>query len=99
MNGEIAQKYDALRKSIPKVSSPNLLVITSGVNALSIEAVADILTSVKEFDSFNEDNDPYGEHDFGAFDYEGQKIFWKIDNHNGQEGYNLVLTVMLAEEY
>jgi hypothetical protein len=58
---------------------------------------------VKEFSEFNEDNDPWGEHDFGSFFYESQelreKIFWKIDDYNGQEGYNLVLTVMLAEEY
>jgi hypothetical protein len=26
-----------------------------------------------------EDNDPHGEHDFGAFEHEGQRIFWKID--------------------
>jgi hypothetical protein len=24
-------------------------------------------------------DDPYGEHDFGAFDHNGHRIFWKID--------------------
>ena len=54
---------------------------------------------VKEFDAFNEGNDPWNEHDFGAFDFRGEMIFWKIDDHKGHEGYELVLTVMLASEY
>ena len=31
------------------------------------------------FKAFTADNDPCGEHDFGAFDHQGQRIFWKID--------------------
>jgi hypothetical protein len=27
------------------------------------------------------------------------RSFWKIDDYNGNEGYDLVLTVMLASEY
>ena len=27
---------------------------------------------------FEADNDPYGEHDFGSFEYSGETIFWKI---------------------
>ena len=48
---------------------------------------------------FTEDNDPWHEHDFGAFEYKGEKMFWKIDDYHGNEGYDLVLTVMLASEY
>jgi hypothetical protein len=37
---------------------------------------------VSRFDSFTEDNDPQGDHDFGAFDIDGAgTIFWKIDYH------------------
>ena len=94
---------DALRTSIPNVSLPNLLVITRGIAALGPRAVVEILQQVKEFSDFNEDNDPWQEHDFGSFFYESdeprKKIFWKIDDYAGQEGYNLVLTVMFAEEY
>lgn len=25
------------------------------------------------------DNDPYDEHEFGAFEHNGEQIFWKID--------------------
>ncbi len=94
---------DALRQNIPNVAPPNLLVITRGIADLGPETVREILQEVKEFNDFSVDNDPWGEHDFGSFSYQpeesGKKIFWKIDDYAGQEGYNLVLTVMLAEEY
>jgi Protein of unknown function (DUF3768) len=38
-----------------------------------------IREKVELFDSFTEDNEPHGEHDFGAFEHEGQRVFWKID--------------------
>ena len=90
---------DALRASIPFISPPNCLLITKGVMSLGPEAVWEILMRVKNFNDFNESNDPYGEHDFGSFEYKGRRIFWKIDDLQGEEGFGLVLTVMLAEEY
>jgi len=63
------------------------------------DEVLDILQKVREFSTFTPDNDPWGEHDFGSFEHDGQKVFWKIDDYNGQDGYRLVLTVMLADEY
>ncbi|CAN0590562.1 unnamed protein product [Laminaria digitata] len=62
------------------------------------------------FDVFTEDNDPHGEHDFGAFEVADQKIFWKIDYFDlALSGYSpdpanrdvthRVLTIMLASEY
>ena len=56
-------------------------------------------------------NDPYNEHDFGAFSQEGVgKIFWKIDYYDAAMKYGSedpadptkttrVLTIMLASEY
>ena len=96
---EIANRNDALRAMIPLVEKPNTLLMTRGVAALPPDGVAEIWERVKGFDDFNEDNDPHGEHDFGAFDYRGKKIFWKIDDYQGTDGYELVLTVMLASEY
>lgn len=63
------------------------------------------------FDTFTADNDPYGEHDFGAFDAGGEKIFWKIDYYDARdpdlgadnpadpETTERALTIMLASEY
>jgi hypothetical protein len=62
------------------------------------------------FDAFIEDNDPHGEHDFGAFDHAGHRIFWKIDYYDQAIEFGSedpadpdktmrALTIMLAEEY
>ncbi|QGP81496.1 DUF3768 domain-containing protein (plasmid) [Sphingobium sp. CAP-1] len=40
---------------------------------------AEILRTVRNYDSFNSDNDPLGEHDFGRFEYDSAILYWKID--------------------
>jgi len=71
---------------------------------------SEIREKVETFDAFTPDNDPHGEHDFGAFEHNGQKIFWKIDSYapdmeHGSEDPSdpaqtvRVLTIMLASEY
>ncbi len=86
------------------------LIITRGIDLLGKEAVGCILNLVTHFDDFSEHNDPFGEHDFGAIEYEGNTIFWKIDyydldliNHspgpNDPHVTRRVLTIMLGEEY
>jgi hypothetical protein len=84
--------------------------ITPGIAALGQEAVARIVQTVAVFDDFHHANDPHQEHDFGAFDVEGQAIFFKIDYYDNALTYHSpdpadpavtqrVITVMLAEEY
>ena len=86
------------------------LMITRGVQALGIKKVQEISQFVREFDRFDQGNDPYHEHDFGSFDHGGRKIFWKIDyyapdlKHGSENPADpkvtvRVLTIMLAEEY
>ena len=85
-------------------------VITLGVAALGQEAVERIVQAVAAFDDFCHANDPYGEHDFGSFEVEGETIFFKIDyfdrtlTHHSpdpadQTVTERVITIMLAEEY
>jgi len=81
-------------------------MVTRGVSALP--DIAEVIDTVSDFNDFSEDNDPYGEHDFGSFECFGEKLFWKIDYYDsaleawadplGGECHR-VLTVMLAEEY
>src|ERR1700691_2410812 len=59
---------------------PGRIVCTCGIAALHPETQRRIWAEVSRCDSFTEDNDPHGEHDFGAFDVDAVgKIFWKID--------------------
>ena len=97
---------DAFRRSL----KGGTLLLTSGIIALGAEAQATIIEAVRAFDAFTPDNDPHGEHDFGGFDFAGQKFFWKIDYYDPQLKYGSdnpsdaaktrrVMTIMLAEEY
>ena len=51
-------------------------IITRGIDLLGEETVDRILNLVKSSDDFSERNDPFGEHDFGAIEYEGNTVFW-----------------------
>src|SRR5271165_532935 len=44
------------------------VVMTSGVDALPDMVKATALQKAATFDAFTDDNDPYGEHDFGSFE-------------------------------
>jgi hypothetical protein len=100
----LAEQNDAFRRGSHAL--PGERVHTRGIEALGLEAVLHIWSFVRGFDGFNEDNDPYGEHDFGSFIHPfGGKVFWKIDLKYGSEDpadpakTKRVLTVMLASEY
>lgn len=97
---KIASLNDEYRKSRQG------FMVTRGVSALP--DIAEVIEMVRDFNEFSEDNDPYGEHDFGSFDCFGEKLFWKIDYYDSaleswadplSSECHRVLTVMLAEEY
>jgi len=84
--------------------------LTRGLTALGDSFVQRAIQAVRAFESFTPENDPWGEHDFGSFDLDGETIFWKIDYYapdleSGSEDpadparTRRVMTVMLAEEY
>jgi hypothetical protein len=86
------------------------VMMTGGINALPDVIKAQVLSSVRQFTDFTPDDDPHGEHDFGAFEVDGEKFFWKIDYYDKalQDGSEdpansnvttRVLTIMLASEY
>ena len=83
-----------------------MVTVTEGVQVL--DDLSGLLDEIRWFNNFNEDNDPYQEHDFGTVYWQGQKIFWKIDYYDQRLEYGAgplskecrrVLTVMLASEY
>ena len=86
------------------------VLLTAGIKAKSKDDIAKILSEVRQFNNFTPDNDPYNEHDFGSFDYNGEMIYFKIDYYDKNYQYlseepvnpdvtNRVMTVMLASEY
>ena len=56
--------------------------MTDGVISLAQGTLPVILRRVILFDDFTPDNDPHGEHDFGALKWQGVKLFWKIDYYD-----------------
>jgi hypothetical protein len=58
------------------------LVQTPGINALSPQDQSKIREKVETFNAFTPDDDPHGERDFGAFDHQERRIFWKIDYYD-----------------
>jgi hypothetical protein len=102
----ISELNDDLRRG----TGSGRVAVTAGILALGRQALPAIMKLVQQFDDFGADNDPYGEHDFGAFEWSGHRIFWKIDYYDRQmvagspdaadpSVTTRVLTILLAEEY
>ena len=105
---QIRTLNDRLRQNLG--TGVETAVITTGVAARGDAAVARIVKTIAVYDDFCHENDPYEEHDFGAFDADGHTIFFKIDYYDPTLAYHSddpadptithrVITIMLAEEY
>jgi benzoyl-CoA reductase/2-hydroxyglutaryl-CoA dehydratase subunit BcrC/BadD/HgdB len=102
---QIRTLNDRLRQNLS--TGIGTAVITTGVAALGVEAVAMIVKTIAVYDDFCHENDPYEEHDFGVFEADGQTIFFKIDYYDTTLTWHStdpaethrVITIMLAEEY
>jgi hypothetical protein len=97
---------DNLRKNLTGGSA----LITLGIAAMGAQAVERLVKTIAIFDDFCTANDPHGEHDFGAFDFDGVEVFFKIDYFDKEFQFHSpdpgdpavterVITIMLAEEY
>lgn len=111
MNKRMCSKHiRALNDEFRRTGFGGRQFITPGIQEMGWLAVVTIRQLVAIYDAFCEDNDPYGEHDFGNLTYGGQKVFWKIDYYDptltaGSQDpadpimTTRVLTIMLAQEY
>ena len=101
----LAAKNDELRKCLPNpLPFPHRAILTDKIAGLPEEKIQGVLLMIREYNDFSESNDPHSEHDFGEFDFEGQKIFWKFDYYNKDMEHfeangRRVLMVMFAHEY
>jgi Protein of unknown function (DUF3768) len=103
---KIALLNDSLRRTL----TGGQVVMTQGVASLPESDLTQLLERVRRFRGFTEDNDPYGEHDFGSLELAGQTYFFKVDYYapdmeGGSEDpadpakTTRVLTIMRADEY
>ncbi|TXM97523.1 DUF3768 domain-containing protein [Methylobacterium sp. WL64] len=63
-----ADRVRALNDTLRRTLSGGTLVLTAGVVALGRARQQSILDAVAAHDRFDADDDPYGEHDFGALE-------------------------------
>jgi Protein of unknown function (DUF3768) len=102
----IRKLNDELRQNL----GAGTALITAGVAARGAESVARIVKTIAVYDDFCHANDPYEEHDFGSFEVDSNKLFFKIDYLDKSRCYHSpdpsdpsvterVITIMLAEEY
>jgi len=100
----------ALNDRLRAEQSGGRIFLTQGVVARGPDFVLKTLTALKTYDRFDQGNDPYDEHDFGAVEIDHNRVFWKIDYYDltltqGAEDPSeprtccRVLTIMLSEEY
>src|ERR1700686_1423033 len=92
----------ALNDELRKNFAGGAAVMTPGIAALGAEAVARIVRTIGVFDDFCHANDPHQEHDFGAFDADGHKVFDESLTYHSPDPADpsvtkRVITIMLAE--
>ena len=108
MTGADTQRIQQLNDQARQSLTGCRVLITPGVRAL--DATVAILGVVQQYSNFTPDNDPYGEHDFGSFQFAGETIFWKFDYYDLDFTMHSpdaadpsvtarVLTVLLGSEY
>ena len=103
-------KIRALNDAFRKSFWGGRVMMTAGVAALECSVRNAVVEKIKAFDSFDDENDPWGQHDFVSVEHDGQTFFAKIDYYNRDlSGHSedatdpektcRVMTIMLAEEY
>ena len=97
---DVSSANDAFRRSGLGVT------MTRGIQELP--DLDGLMSAIRDYNKFNQDNDPYGERDFGSIVWYGESVFWKIDYYNRELSCyedptsttcQRVLTVMCAYEY
>ncbi|MCR9195129.1 MAG: DUF3768 domain-containing protein [Hyphomonas sp.] len=105
-----AERIRILNDTFRQSGGGGRIMITAGVQERGQAFISRAMDAIARFDAFDEGNDPYHEHDFGALMVEGEKLFFKIDAYDPTLTAGSpdptdpaltvrVMTVMLASEY
>lgn len=82
--------------------------VTMTCGAADLADINGLMRKIRSYNDFNENNDPYHEHDLGRLDWHGDTVLWKIDYYNDKltcfedplsPTCKRVMTVMLVKEY
>ncbi|EQB11932.1 DUF3768 domain-containing protein [Sphingobium lactosutens] len=86
------------------------ILLSAGVAGLPIATKDAVISAIRHFADFNDDNDPHGEHDCALLTVGNIQIIWKIDYYPRDRSaedadpadpstIKRVMTIMLGEEY
>lgn len=68
----------SLNDDLRRTLRGGIVTFTPGVMAFGQDMHVRVLQALAAYDAFDSENDPYGEHDFGSFAIEGERLFFKI---------------------
>ena len=105
-----ARKIAALNDTFRTTFTGGQVFTTRGIDALDDETRAQVIAAVMKFDAFDQDNDPFGEHDYGTVQVADRTYVWKIDMYDLRLKYmsadpadpsvtRRVLTILLPSEW
>lgn len=105
---DIAALNDRFRRALP-FGRGGRAVMTRAVATLPEAQLGAVLAAVRTFDRFTPDNDPWGEHDCGRLQVDGEWVIFKFDYYadaeldagaeDGGPSCYRVLTIMLGSDY
>lgn len=110
MSASSMERIRALNDSFRTTFVGGAVMLSEGVESLDEETRRRLLERVRDFNKFEEGNDPFQEHDFGAIDLEGNRYLFKLDYYDRKcrshspdpanpDVTTRILTVLKAEEY
>lgn len=75
-------KIQKLNDQLRTQSKGGQILLTRSVSQMNLNEQYELHVKIAQFNHFTEDNDPYGEHDYGSLQLDGQTYFFKIDYYD-----------------
>ena len=96
-NNAASAAIRALNDKLRQTLTGGKVMITAGIQAMSLEDQARVLAAVRAFNAFTDENDPWDEHDMGVIEIEvpgpgfggtvTERVFWKMDYYDLTRAY------------
>ena len=105
-----AERIRALNDALRKTGAGGQTFMTRSLIEKGADFIAKATAAVRDFDAFDDDNDPWQEHDCATLEVEGEHVIFKIDYYDLDMRWlspdpvdpaltKRVLTLMLAGDY